>query len=163
MHATASGKGAKESHFAHALTQFQGQAGILLKTLHGVLGWAILTMIAVDPALAAMTEHQQQVAAWRAGRVERLTADDGWLSLIGLHWLPANTTQTLGNGEGNDVDLQVGPARLGTLEWTDGLARFEVAAGAAVTVDGQPATAIDLSAADGARRSSSASDRPTSS
>lgn len=121
-----------------------------MKTLHWVLGWAMLTATAADPVMAAMTEHQQQVAAWRAGRVERLTAEDGWLSLIGLHWLPANTTQTLGNGEGNDIDLQVGPARLGTLKWSDGGAQLEVAVGAEVMVDGQPATVVDLSVADGA-------------
>ena len=82
----------------------------------------MLTATAVDPALAAMSEHQQEIAAWRAGRVERLTAEDGWLSLIGLHWLPVDATQTLGNGGDNDVDLQAGPARLGTLSWVAGKA-----------------------------------------
>lgn len=115
-----------------------------------LLGCSMLAAVAVDPALAAMTEHQQQVAAWRAGRVERLTAEDGWLSLIGLHWLPVGATQTLGNGKGNDIDLEVGPARLGTLSWVDGKARFEVDAGAQVQVDGKPETVVDLSSGDNA-------------
>lgn len=80
-------------------------------------------MASINP-LAAMTDHQQDVALWRASRVERLTAATGWLSLVGLHWLPANTTQTLGNGAGNDVDLGRGPERLGTLTWKDGKALF---------------------------------------
>lgn len=113
-----------------------------------MLGWALLSAAAVDPAMAAMTEHQQQIAAWRAGRVERLTAPDGWLSLIGLHWLPEGKPQTLGNGPGNDVDLEVGPPRLGTLIWTDGKARFEVDGKAAVSVDGQSQKLIDLEPAD---------------
>jgi uncharacterized protein (DUF1684 family) len=35
----------------------------------------------VDPAYAA------EVDEWRASRLERLTADDGWLTLTGLYWL----------------------------------------------------------------------------
>jgi uncharacterized protein (DUF1684 family) len=35
----------------------------------------------VDPAYAA------EVEAWRAERLARLTADDGWLTLTGLYWL----------------------------------------------------------------------------
>lgn len=122
-----------------------------MKTLHGILlALGMSSVVTVDPAMAAMTEHQQEVAAWRSGRVDRLTADDGWLSLIGLHWLPEGVTQTLGNGEGNDIDLKAGPPRLGTLSWAEGKARFQVDASAAVQVDGQPATVVDLSAADGA-------------
>jgi uncharacterized protein (DUF1684 family) len=37
--------------------------------------------VAVDPA------HAKDVDAWRTRRVERLKAEDGWLTLIGLHWL----------------------------------------------------------------------------
>jgi len=35
----------------------------------------------VDPAYAA------EIEKWRNGRLERLTADDGWLTLTGLYWL----------------------------------------------------------------------------
>ena len=35
----------------------------------------------VTPDLAA------ENAAWRKSRLERLTADDGWLTVVGLHWL----------------------------------------------------------------------------
>ena len=110
----------------------------------------MLTATAVDPALAAMSEHQQEIAAWRAGRVERLTAEDGWLSLIGLHWLPVDATQTLGNGGDNDVDLQAGPARLGTLSWVAGKARLELAVGADAQVNGKPATTVELMSEDAA-------------
>ena len=33
------------------------------------------------------------LAAWRTGRIERLTAPDGWLSLVGLHWVPAGAAR----------------------------------------------------------------------
>ena len=31
--------------------------------------------------------YKKSIEQWRAGRVERLTAPTGWLSLIGLEWL----------------------------------------------------------------------------
>jgi uncharacterized protein (DUF1684 family) len=109
-----------------------------------LLGLAVLAGLGAEPALA-MTEHQQEIAAWRAGRTDRLTDPDGWLSLVGLHWLPAGTAQTLGNGGGNDVDLGRGPQRLGTVNWKDGRAYFEVAEGASVSVGGEASTLVELS------------------
>lgn len=120
-----------------------------MKLPHLALGLAALIGTGHAP-LAAMTAHQQEIAAWRATRVERLTAPDGWLSLVGLHWLPAESAQTLGNGADNDIDLGRGPKRLGLLSWVHGQPRFEVEAGAEVTVAGASGTAFDLSpAADG--------------
>ena len=116
-----------------------------MSTSHWMLGMAVLAGFGTAPAMA-MSEHQQEVAAWRAGRIERLTAADGWLSLIGLHWLPAGATQTLGNGVGNDVDLERGPTRLGTLTWEDGRARF--AADADINIDGKAITRVELSSVD---------------
>jgi uncharacterized protein (DUF1684 family) len=100
--------------------------------------------------VAAMTEHQQDIAAWRAARTERLTAPEGWLSLIGLHWLPAGKAQTLGNGSGsgNDIDLERGPPRLGTLSWADGQAQFVAADDATITVDGKAVSTVVLSRVD---------------
>ncbi|HRJ21601.1 MAG TPA: hypothetical protein PLF84_21345, partial [Bryobacteraceae bacterium] len=118
-----------------------------LKTFSWMLACAMLSPLALDQALA-MTEHQQDIAAWRASRTERLTAPDGWLSLIGLHWLSTGKAQTLGNGDGNDVDLERGPQRLGTLTWDEGRASFTVADGAVITVDGEPATRVDLNPPD---------------
>ena len=43
---------------------------------------ALMSLAAVEAP--AMSEHEQEVAAWRTGRIERLTAPDGWLSLVGL-------------------------------------------------------------------------------
>ncbi len=118
-----------------------------MKTFSWMLACAMLSPLALDQALA-MTEHQQDIAAWRASRTERLTAPDGWLSLIGLHWLSTGKAQTLGNGDGNDVDLERGPQRLGTLTWDEGRASFTVADGAVITVDGEPATRVDLNPPD---------------
>ncbi len=44
---------------------------------------AILLMAALHPS----TDHTSQVEDWRARRLASLTADDGWLTVAGLHWL----------------------------------------------------------------------------
>ena len=92
----------------------------------------------------AMSEHEQEVAAWRTGRIERLTAPDGWLSLVGLHWVPVGTAQTVGNGDGVDIDLGVGPQELGRIEWAGGMPWFVAAEDAAATVADAPASRVEL-------------------
>lgn len=39
----------------------------------------------IDPAVAAAVTTE--VEQWKANRAKRLQAEDGWLTLIGLHWL----------------------------------------------------------------------------
>jgi uncharacterized protein (DUF1684 family) len=51
-----------------------------------------------DPAYIAEVEE------WRSGRLERLTADDGWLTLTGLYWL-GRGHNAFGSGEQNPVVL----------------------------------------------------------
>lgn len=62
-----------------------------------------------DPASA-----RAEVEQWYAGRIARLTAADGWLSLIGLHWLQAGE-QTIGSAADNAIVLAAGPAHFGML------------------------------------------------
>ena len=50
----------------------------------------------VDPA------YRAEIEQWRAGRLERLTAEDGWLTLTGLHWLEPGE-----NGFGSAEDSAV--------------------------------------------------------
>lgn len=109
--------------------------------------WAMGVAVAcglAGPAEAAMSEHEQQVAAWRAGRIERLTAPDGWLSLVGLHWVESGKSITLGHGGRVDLDLGLGPARLGALEWQDGKPWFVAAPDAGARVEGEPVSRVEL-------------------
>jgi uncharacterized protein (DUF1684 family) len=80
----------------------------------------------------------QSVMQWRAQRVERLRKPDGWLSLVGLHWVDAGVHQ-VGKADSNDVQLRTGPAKLGTLTLKDGKAMFKPDAAAGVTIDAKPA------------------------
>jgi len=69
----------------------------------------VATVHAADPE-----DYRRGVEQWREGRIERLTAADGWLSLIGLEWLKPGANR-IGSGDDNDIVLGVGPARLGVL------------------------------------------------
>lgn len=79
-----------------------------------------------------------EIEQWRADRVARLTAPDGWLSLIGLEWLKKGANR-IGSAADNDIVLKAGPAHLGTLTLTaDGRMEIALAAGSGATVDGKP-------------------------
>ena len=55
------------------------------------------------PSVALEAQHR----AWHAKRVERLQAEDGWLTLIGLHWLEPGEN-TLGCTSSVAVPLPAG-------------------------------------------------------
>lgn len=81
-------------------------------------------------------DYAREIAAWKAERVARLTAPDGWLSLIGLHWLEAGAN-TVGSAEDNSVRLSAGAPYLGTLHLAaDGKITFRAAPGSRSAVDG---------------------------
>lgn len=89
------------------------------------------------------SDYSKQIDAWRAQRVERLKAPDGWLSLIGLHWLK-DGKNTVGSAKDNDVVLAKGPAHVGTITLTGGVAAIDLNAKAGATIDGKPAKSARL-------------------
>ena len=86
--------------------------------------------------LVAADDFTRDLASWRAERVERLTKPDGWLSLIGLHWLQPGEN-SVGTAEDNSIRLAAGPAYIGkvTLE-ADGRVTFIAAPGSLASSDG---------------------------
>ncbi|MBU6247060.1 MAG: DUF1684 domain-containing protein [Xanthomonadaceae bacterium] len=95
---------------------------------------------AATTAQPSATEVIRQVEQWRAERIKRLTAPDGWLSLVGLEWLHAGAN-TVGAAAGNDIVLRVGPPHLGTVTLAaDGRLHFMAAPDSGATIDGKPAT-----------------------
>lgn len=99
------------------------------------------------PATAKSSDsaHRAEIEKWRSRRIERLTADDGWLTVVGLFWLEPGEN-TVGSGKSNRVVLPAGmaPATLGTIRLSDGKARLEVARGAAVTHGGKRVRSLVL-------------------
>jgi len=64
--------------------------------------------------------HRAAIEAWHAQRIERLRAPDGWLSLVGLHWVEPGE-HTLGSAAGNAIQIATGPAHLGKVTLRDGV------------------------------------------
>jgi uncharacterized protein (DUF1684 family) len=91
---------------------------------------------AVDPGYLA------QLEAWRAERLASLTADDGWLSVVGLFWLHPGENR-FGTDPRNEVVLpgKATAAVAGTLELrNDGTVLLHPGPGAGLTLAGSPAT-----------------------
>lgn len=80
--------------------------------------------------------YQQEIERWHAQRIARLTAPDGWLSLVGLEWLKPGTNR-IGSAGDNDVVLAKAPAHLGTITWAgDNSLSITLDAANGVTIDG---------------------------
>lgn len=81
---------------------------------------------------------------WRTERVARLTKPDGWLTLIGLHFLKEGAN-SVGSAPGNDVVLAKGPARLGTVTVSaGGKVNLEVAGGVDARVEERHVDRVEL-------------------
>ena len=91
------------------------------------------------PMLTDRVAFEKDVMDWRSARVARLRKPDGWLSLVGLHWVEPGVHQ-VGMANANDIQLRTGPAKLGTLTLKDGKATLKPDPAAGVTIDGKPAT-----------------------
>ena len=88
----------------------------------------------VDP------DYRADIEAWRAGRLERLTSDSGWLTLIGLYWLEPGISR-FGSDPGNEIPVAVAgvPGLAGTIEiGDDGSVVARAVADADVRINGEP-------------------------
>jgi uncharacterized protein (DUF1684 family) len=90
-------------------------------------------------ANAERLAYEKVIRDWRVERLQRLTKPDGWLSLVGMHWLEVGETR-VGSGAANGTRLNVGPPHVGVVTLDrDGVVSFVAEPGAGVTIDGQPA------------------------
>jgi len=109
------------------------------------LAMAALQALAADAELDGEAAWRAEIERWRIARVERLKQPEGWLSLVGLHWLTEGT-QTVGRAADNDIVLAVGPDRLGTLTLADGRVRLALAPGVDARIGESDAREGDLNA-----------------
>ena len=93
----------------------------------------------------AQDTYRASVDAWHAERVARLTAEDGWLSLVGRDWLHPGEN-TLGSAPGATVLLPdwAAPARAGLFILEGATVRFKPLPGSGLLLNGQPATEATL-------------------
>ena len=98
---------------------------------------ALISGVATVSAAETPSTYAHEIEQWRAARVARLTAPDGWLSLIGLEWLHEGANH-VGSAADNDIVLKAGPAHLGTVTLAaDGAASIALAKDSGATVDGK--------------------------
>src|SRR5690349_11264045 len=82
--------------------------------------------------------YMAEIEQWRQVMDHSLRSEDGWLSLVGLHWLKPGLN-TIGSADSADVPLPASmPAELGTIEWTDDQFTLRITAATAVMIDDKP-------------------------
>jgi uncharacterized protein len=82
--------------------------------------------------------YRDQIEGWRQKREADLKADDGWLTVSGLHWLRPGET-LLGSDPTNDLLLPSRlPGSVGTISLSDATVEFKAASGVKVTRNGEP-------------------------
>ena len=90
--------------------------------------------------------HKQEVLQWRAGRLERLMAPTGYLTLAGLYWLSPGD-HSFGSSPDNDVVFpSKAAAALGVFSVTSDGIQMQVSPDSGVLVNEQPASIADLAA-----------------
>ncbi len=102
------------------------------------LAFAALTALAADSA------YERDIARWRVEREAKLKADDGWLTVVGLHWLHEGVN-TVGSDPNADAPLPASlPARIGTITLTQGKVHFKPIAGVQLKDTGLRLKEMDL-------------------
>lgn len=120
----------------------------LLMTTTVLLGLAACGDKAADTAAAesearaarnARMAYEGEILAWRDERLARLKRPDGWLSLVGMHWLTPGSTY-VGAAQDNGTRLEIGPPQIGMLTLgRDGALTLRLHPGveSEVTIDGE--------------------------
>lgn len=85
-----------------------------------------------------------EIDAWHAGRVERLRAEDGWLSLAGLHWLPEGEASVGSEPVAEVVLPSSAPLRVGTLTREGTAVTLEVLPGVEATHEGERVRTLEM-------------------
>ena len=102
------------------------------------LAFAAITAFAAEPA------YQREIDQWRALREAKLKADDGWLTVVGLHWLHEGVN-TVGSDPKADAPLPASlPARVGTITLSSGKVHFKPAGGVQLKDTGIRLPEMDL-------------------
>ena len=97
------------------------------------------------PATTAAIPWEDQVAAWKQHRHERLQRPDGWLTLVGLSWLREGDNR-VGSDPESEVVLPAGkaPALLGVIQLSGDKTTFRAASGVDVRSAGAPVRELAL-------------------
>lgn len=104
---------------------------------------------ATDKATGAA--YTEEVEQWKSKRLASLKGEDGWLSLVGLHWLKEGENK-IGSDPSSEVPLPEGksPRVAGSIFLNGGATKIEARPDSGITSEGKPVTTLELkSDADG--------------
>ena len=106
---------------------------------------ALAALVATASASTPDAAYVGEIETWRRERLQRLTADGGWLTVAGLFWLKPGANR-FGADAASDVVLPAhsAPAQAGTFVLEAGRVRVEVRPGVPVTLAGKPVTKAAL-------------------
>lgn len=108
---------------------------------NAVLGCVVALLTAcASPVPEVDPEYRAEIEAWRTSRLENLTSDSGWLTLLGLYWLDPGISR-FGADPGNEIPIAVAgvPGLAGTIEvGEDGSVVARAVADSDVRVNGEP-------------------------
>jgi uncharacterized protein (DUF1684 family) len=100
----------------------------------------VFLIIAVSFAVHGQTSFRAETKKWRSDHETEIKAEDGWLAVSGLFWLKEGITRIGTDPKQVHVVLppNSAPARVGTLELSNGVVRLKVEDGVRVTVNDEP-------------------------
>lgn len=124
------------------------------RLLSGCLGLMALAATALALSGEADTDFAASQQNWRAQRIQRLSAEDGWLTLVGLDWLLPGEN-LFGSAPDNRVVLHGSgiPAVAGALILEEGKLRTSMRAGSDVVLNGRQIQEAELQDDEGAEPS----------
>ena len=106
-----------------------------------------IALVACGGPITDTAAHRAEVDAWHAKRIERLTSETGWLTLVGLYWFKPGEN-SFGRAPSNALVLDNAalPDTLGSFHLAEGKVHFTARPGAEVVSEGQPVTSLALKA-----------------
>jgi hypothetical protein len=126
-----------------------GFSSVVIQRL-GHLGAAMLLIFAAACSRAEpefdLAAYEQEILDWRAERLAKLVAPNGYLTQIGLHWLEEGS-YTIGSAAGNDIVVPATAApEIGALRVSAEGVRLLVSDGVEVLQDGHPVHDVIMNA-----------------
>lgn len=96
----------------------------------------LCALAALALGMPASEDYEGKIKAWRTDREKSLKADEGWLTIAGLHFLDEGDN-SFGSSPENDIVLRTGPAHAGLITVREGVVDVAAPAGETLSVDGR--------------------------
>ncbi len=111
------------------------------------MSWPLVcALLAGAPPVQPPPDYRAAIEKWRGEREAGLKADEGWLTLAGLHWL-SDGVNRFGSAPDNAIVLPPSaPAHAGEFEHGAGRTQVRIADGGAASAAGQPVQKREMAA-----------------